>query len=103
MNLGNPSEISILELAETILRLTGSDSPLEFRPAPQDDPTTRQPDIGKADGPSRLGPDRYPHRRPHADHRLAADIGHLVGLTARAAVTASSRLSAEPGANAWFR
>ena len=48
MNLGNPDEISILELAETVLRLTGSDSPLEFRPVPQDDPTTRHPDITKA-------------------------------------------------------
>jgi dTDP-glucose 4,6-dehydratase len=48
VNLGNPNEISILELAETILRLTGSDSPLDFRPAPQDDPTTRRPDITKA-------------------------------------------------------
>ena len=48
VNLGNPSEISILELANTILGLTGADSPLEFRPAPQDDPATRQPDIAKA-------------------------------------------------------
>jgi dTDP-glucose 4,6-dehydratase len=48
VNLGNPNEISILELAEIILRLTGSDSSLDFRPSPQDDPTTRRPDIAKA-------------------------------------------------------
>jgi nucleoside-diphosphate-sugar epimerase len=48
VNLGNPHEVSITELAETILVLTGSDSPLEFRPAPQDDPATRCPDIAKA-------------------------------------------------------
>jgi dTDP-glucose 4,6-dehydratase len=48
INLGNPNEISILELAETVLRLTGSSSPLGFRPVPQDDPTTRRPDITKA-------------------------------------------------------
>jgi dTDP-glucose 4,6-dehydratase len=48
VNLGNPSEISILELAETVLALTGSHSPLEYRPAPQDDPATRRPDIAKA-------------------------------------------------------
>jgi dTDP-glucose 4,6-dehydratase len=48
VNLGNPNEISILELAHTILSLTGSNSTLEFRPAPQDDPTTRQPDITRA-------------------------------------------------------
>jgi nucleoside-diphosphate-sugar epimerase len=43
-----PNEISILELAETILRLTGSESALEFRPMPQDDPANRRPDISKA-------------------------------------------------------
>ena len=48
INLGNPNEISILELAETVLSLTGSNSPLGFRPIPQDDPTTRRPDITKA-------------------------------------------------------
>ena len=48
VNLGNPDEITILSLAETILGLTGSDSPLRYRPAPQDDPATRQPDISKA-------------------------------------------------------
>jgi dTDP-glucose 4,6-dehydratase len=48
VNLGNPNEITVLELADIILRLTGSGSPLEFRPAPQDDPVTRRPDIAKA-------------------------------------------------------
>ncbi|MBV9795419.1 MAG: SDR family oxidoreductase [Actinobacteria bacterium] len=48
VNLGNPNEITVLELAETIRLLTGSDVPLDFRPAPQDDPTTRRPDISKA-------------------------------------------------------
>ena len=45
---GPLSGITVLELAEIILRLTGSGSPLEFRPAPQDDPVTRRPDIAKA-------------------------------------------------------
>lgn len=48
INLGNPNEISIMELANIVLNLTGSDSTLEFRSAPQDDPTTRRPDIAKA-------------------------------------------------------
>jgi UDP-glucuronate decarboxylase len=48
INLGNPSEFSILELAETVLRLTESKSKLVFRPLPTDDPTQRQPDISKA-------------------------------------------------------
>ena len=48
INLGNPGEFSILELAERVLRLTGSKSRIEFRPLPQDDPVQRQPDISRA-------------------------------------------------------
>lgn len=48
INIGNPDEFTIRELAETVLRLTGSKSELVFRPLPQDDPTQRQPDITKA-------------------------------------------------------
>jgi UDP-glucuronate decarboxylase len=45
VNLGNPGEFSMIELAETILSLTGSRSPLVNAPLPQDDPRQRQPDI----------------------------------------------------------
>jgi UDP-glucuronate decarboxylase len=45
VNLGNPEEFSILELAETIIRLTGIKSKISFNPLPQDDPTQRKPDI----------------------------------------------------------
>jgi UDP-glucuronate decarboxylase len=45
VNLGNPHEISVRELAEHVLRLTGSASKLVFRPLPQDDPMQRCPDI----------------------------------------------------------
>jgi UDP-glucuronate decarboxylase len=48
VNLGNPSEHSILELAELVLRLSGSTSKLEFLPLPTDDPRQRQPDISLA-------------------------------------------------------
>ena len=48
MNMGNPTEFTIRELAETVLRLTDSKSRIEFRPLPQDDPVRRQPDISKA-------------------------------------------------------
>jgi len=44
VNLGNPRESSILELAEMIIRLTGSKSKIIFKPLPQDDPLQRQPD-----------------------------------------------------------
>jgi len=48
INLGNPGEFTILELAETVLGLTGSKSKIIHKPLPQDDPTQRQPDITMA-------------------------------------------------------
>ena len=48
VNLGRPSEVTILELAKTILRLTGSASLIVFRPLPSDDPVRRLPDITRA-------------------------------------------------------
>lgn len=48
VNLGNPSERTILNLAEIIIRLTNSNSKLKFMPLPQDDPVQRQPDISLA-------------------------------------------------------
>jgi UDP-glucuronate decarboxylase len=48
INLGNPLEFTMRELAETILNLTGSKSRLAFHPLPQDDPRQRQPDISLA-------------------------------------------------------
>src|SRR5262249_7803351 len=48
VNLGNPVEFTMRELAEMTLRLTGSRSRLVFQPLPQDDPRQRQPDISLA-------------------------------------------------------
>jgi UDP-glucuronate decarboxylase len=48
VNLGNPGEFTMIELAEAIKSLTGSKSPLVHEPLPQDDPRQRQPDIGLA-------------------------------------------------------
>jgi UDP-glucuronate decarboxylase len=48
INLGNPVEFTMLELAELVLKLTGSRSKLVRRPLPQDDPRQRQPDISRA-------------------------------------------------------
>ena len=48
VNLGNPSEISIKDTAELIIKLTGSKSKISYRPLPQDDPKVRQPDTTKA-------------------------------------------------------
>jgi dTDP-glucose 4,6-dehydratase len=48
VNLGNPHEMSVLQLAQWIRELAGSRSPIEFVARPQDDPTVRQPDISYA-------------------------------------------------------
>jgi UDP-glucuronate decarboxylase len=48
VNLGNPGEFTMLELAEKVLELTGSSSSVEHLPLPQDDPKQRQPDISRA-------------------------------------------------------
>ena len=48
VNLGNPNEFTMLELAKEVIDLTGSASKLQFRPLPQDDPRQRQPDISLA-------------------------------------------------------
>jgi UDP-glucuronate decarboxylase len=53
VNLGNPREFTMIELATLVLELTGGASELVFRPLPQDDPRQRQPDISQAK--ARLG------------------------------------------------
>lgn len=48
VNIGNPDEISILDFAEEIIKLTGTDQKIVFKPLPTDDPLQRQPDIARA-------------------------------------------------------
>jgi dTDP-glucose 4,6-dehydratase len=48
VNIGNPQEMTIEEIARAIIRLTGSSSKLVYRPLPEDDPKVRQPDITRA-------------------------------------------------------
>ena len=48
VNIGNPAELSVLDFAKTIRRLTGTSSEIVFKPLPVDDPKVRQPDISKA-------------------------------------------------------
>ena len=48
VNIGNPHEMTIEEIARTIIRLTGSKSRIVYRPLPEDDPKVRQPDITRA-------------------------------------------------------
>jgi UDP-glucuronate decarboxylase len=53
VNLGNPQETSMLELARRVIETTGSEAGIEFRPLPPDDPGRRRPDISVAK--TRLG------------------------------------------------
>ena len=48
VNIGNPHEITIRDFAEEIIKLTGTDQKIVFKPRPKDDPMQRQPDITKA-------------------------------------------------------
>ena len=48
VNIGNPSEMTILQFAEAVLKVTGSTAPITFKPLPVDDPKVRRPDITKA-------------------------------------------------------
>jgi UDP-glucuronate decarboxylase len=56
VNLGNPGEFTVLELAKKVIEMTGSQSRLEFRPLPSDDPRQRQPDITLARSELDWGP-----------------------------------------------
>ena len=48
VNIGNPHELTVIEIAETILKLTHSGSKIAFEPLPEDDPKVRRPDIRRA-------------------------------------------------------
>jgi dTDP-glucose 4,6-dehydratase len=48
VNIGNPTEFTILECAKKVIEITGSSSQVQFEPLPQDDPKQRRPDISKA-------------------------------------------------------
>jgi UDP-glucuronate decarboxylase len=48
VNIGNPGEFTVLELAKQVMALTESDSPVEHLPLPSDDPVRRRPDISRA-------------------------------------------------------
>jgi len=48
VNIGNPRELTVLEIARVVLKLTGSNSPVQHKPLPVDDPKVRRPDIGRA-------------------------------------------------------
>jgi UDP-glucuronate decarboxylase len=81
VNLGNPGEFSILQLAETVAELCRAKLKVEHKPLPQDDPTQRRPDISRAERllgwqpsvPLRQGLERT---IPYFAHRLKRTSGH---------------------------
>ena len=77
LNLGNPGEFTILELAETVRTLTGSRSSIVFQPLPSDDPVQRKPDITLAK--ERLG--WAP--KVDLDEGLMKTIGYFEALLSR--------------------
>lgn len=74
VNLGNPGEFTMLELAEKIIKLTGSQSKLDFRPLPEDDPKQRKPDITLAREKLGWQP------RVQLDEGLAQTINYFQGV-----------------------
>ena len=74
VNLGNPREFTVRQLAELVIRLTGSRSKMEFRPLPTDDPKQRQPDIAQAKKVLDWSP------RTELEEGLKATIGYFRDL-----------------------
>jgi len=76
VNIGNPAEMTVLEFAQEILRLTGSASEITHKPLPVDDPQVRQPDITRATEILKWGP------RVPLEEGLGNTIAYFEGLLA---------------------
>jgi dTDP-glucose 4,6-dehydratase len=97
-NIGNPSEMTILQFAELVRELTGSTSEIAFRELPVDDPKVRQPDIAKAQRLLGWQPRvslRDGLKRTLAYFRERLEIGGVEGLTARDGAGARPRTRKE--------
>jgi nucleoside-diphosphate-sugar epimerase len=95
VNLGNPQEMTLLDLAKRVIRLAGSRSEIIFRGLPQDDPKVRQPDIGRAHQVLGWEPASIP-RRASAGYRADALQEHFregeqVGVRMRYAIEETPR------------
>ena len=75
VNIGNPREMTIKEIAETIIRMTGSTSKIVYKPLPTDDPKQRRPDITRARTLLELGAEGAARRRAGQDDRLLPHQG----------------------------
>jgi len=95
VNLGNPDEFSVRELAELVIEATGSRSKMVFLPLPQDDPRQRQPDISLAKQHRRWSPtvqlhDGLQRTVAYFDGLLSQRAGRDVTTHANGASTASA-------------
>ena len=75
VNLGNPRELTLLELAKHILEISGSKSEIVYRPLPVDDPKVRQPDISRARRLLELGAHAGGRRGTSPDDRVVSKAG----------------------------
>ncbi len=80
VNIGNPREMTIEEIARTIIKMTGAKSQIVYRPLPTDDPKVRQPDITRARTLLELGAQGAARGRPREDDRL---LPHKSDITRR--------------------
>ena len=108
VNIGNPGEFTILELAQAVLKVTGSTSEIVFEALPVDDPQVRQPDITRATPAARLGAGdpaggraaaHAREGRPSVSERrwvLAATLAAAAGLCVPAATVAVPSAGAAP-------
>ena len=87
VNIGNPDEFTIRELAEMVIEVTGSSSEIVYEPLPVDDPTQRQPDITLARERARLGAADRAARGPRAHGRLVPPASGRLGPRLTAALS----------------
>ncbi len=92
VNIGNPREMTLKALAETIVRMTGSSSRLVYRPLPEDDPKVRQPDITRARDAARLGAEGERRRWPEDHDRVLQNQSLNRGNCSRAIAFSASGL-----------
>ena len=90
INLGNPGEFTIRELAERVVSLTGSHSRIDFRPLPADDPKQRKPDIARAEAALGWKP------KVRLDDGLMRTIAYFEALLSEMGETSPKR-AGEPG------
>ena len=94
INIGNPQEMTIEQIARLIIEMTGSKSKIVYKPLPMDDPKVRQPDITLRADASRLGAEGHARAGPRTHHRLLQGKGPRFVL---AICHARSRFQARTG------